>query len=461
MKTGLSKHSDFRLSTLPVRAIKFALSLTVGVMGVGAYYASPSSSAAPVTSRENVKPGAEFAAKPDGVLQEVGGQGFSHPGADRQEALLGALKFFLPFPTSNGRSCATCHRPEDDFGLTPATVEARYQALQARRRKDPGADDPLFRSIDADDFDQDFTTLRTKALVRVVLPLPPNVKLADDPSATTVAVWRSVPTPVNSGITAPYQHDGRLGALEEQALSALRAHSEITKDPKPEALSQLAAFQRNLFSSKGVLQLATALEAGATPPDPDPPLNDLEKQGKATFIQFCAKCHGGPTQTVNADARFLPVPARGPAPGAQAFVNIFVQTPRPPAPFFDGLPSAGLPARTYIVTLPNGATQTVITSDPGRGLITGDIREFGRFDVPTLYGISKTAPYFHDNSAATLEQVIDHYQALFKFLQFSDESQGLFAPAGGNGQGCNQGECGFSPIPESLIQGLLAYLRKI
>lgn len=98
-----------------------------------------------------------------------------------------AIEFFKPHKDGNGRSCATCHRPEDNFALTPATVEARYQALQARRREDPNADDPLFRSIDADDFDQDFTTLRTKALVRVVLPLPPNIRLADDPSARSVA----------------------------------------------------------------------------------------------------------------------------------------------------------------------------------------------------------------------------------------------------------------------------------
>ena len=91
------------------------------------------------------------------------------------------IEFFTPHKSGNGRSCATCHRPEDHFGLTPTTVEARYQALQARRQYDPHADDPLFRSIDADDFDQDFTTLRTKALVRVVLPLPLNVTLADDP----------------------------------------------------------------------------------------------------------------------------------------------------------------------------------------------------------------------------------------------------------------------------------------
>jgi cytochrome c peroxidase len=375
-------------------------------------------------------------------------------------AFTDAIEFFKPHQSGNGRSCATCHRPEDHFGLTPATVEARYQALQTRRQTDPQADDPLFRSIDADDFDQDFTTLRTKALVRVVLPLPPNVKLADDPSATTVAVWRAVPTSVNAGLTAPYQADGRLATLEDQALSAMHAHSEIRRDPHAKTLARLTEFQDHLFSSQGVRHLARALEAGDPPPDPDPPLTALEQQGKATFEHFCASCHGGPTKTVNTDARFLPVPQRGPLPGAQAFVNISVQTPRPPVPFFNGLPSANLPPQTYIVTLPNGTEQTVVTSDPGRGLITGDIREFGRFDVPTLFGISRTAPYFHDNSVATLEQVIDHYQALFSFIQFVDETQGLFAPEA-NGQGCNPGECGFSPIPESLIPGLLAYLRKL
>ena len=35
-------------------------------------------------------------------------------------------------------------------------------------------------------------------------------------------------------------------------------------------------------------------------------------------------------------------------------------------------------------------------------------------DTTQLRGISKTAPYFHNNSAATLEEVLDHYDALFK-----------------------------------------------
>ena len=52
----------------------------------------------------------------------------------------------------NGRSCADCHMPSDQFQLSPASAEARFQQLQMRRRWNPKADDPLFRPIDADDF---------------------------------------------------------------------------------------------------------------------------------------------------------------------------------------------------------------------------------------------------------------------------------------------------------------------
>ena len=82
------------------------------------------------------------------------------------------MNFFRPFPGGNGRSCATCHHPRDGFSLSPATVEARWQRLQRARRHNPGATDPLFRAIDADDGEDDFTLLRTRALVKVRVALP-------------------------------------------------------------------------------------------------------------------------------------------------------------------------------------------------------------------------------------------------------------------------------------------------
>ena len=35
---------------------------------------------------------------------------------------------------ANGRACADCHMPTDSFQLSPASVEARFQFLQWRRR---------------------------------------------------------------------------------------------------------------------------------------------------------------------------------------------------------------------------------------------------------------------------------------------------------------------------------------
>ena len=47
--------------------------------------------------------------------------------------------------------------------------------------------------------------------------------------------------------------------------------------------------------------------------------------------------------------------------------------------------------------------------DLGRGTITGNRYDNGKFRIPTLRNIALTAPYMHDGRFATLEEVIDHY----------------------------------------------------
>ena len=46
-------------------------------------------------------------------------------------------------------------------------------------------------------------------------------------------------------------------------------------------------------------------------------------------------------------------------------------------------------------------------------LVTGRTADFNSFEIPALYGISKIAPYFHDNSAKTLRDVTKLYQLGF------------------------------------------------
>ena len=47
--------------------------------------------------------------------------------------------------------------------------------------------------------------------------------------------------------------------------------------------------------------------------------------------------------------------------------------------------------------------------DPGRAAVTKESEDFGKFKTPTLRNVTRTAPYMHDGSLATLEEVIAFY----------------------------------------------------
>jgi cytochrome c peroxidase len=385
--------------------------------------------------------------------------------------------------SANGRSCADCHMETDSFQLSPASAEARFQALQTRRQTDRFADDPLFREIDADDFRlkgegaTDFSNLRQNGLVRIAFALPPNIRLVDPvtnaPSTETFAdVWRSVPTVNDVVLTGPdgvnpwtrgpnasggYQLDARVTTLQEQALGALTNHAEIQNAPPQQLLDDLASVQRVLFTNHRVRALAKAVREGRTPlPDTDPPLNALEQQGKAVFVRACTQCHGGPGQSTT------------PAPGAR-FHNIGSQCPRPvdtvtPARFvFDPCPPRlARNERTYEITLSDGSRIRRTSSDPGRALVTGFVdgplalNDWDKFDMPTLRGLARTAPYFHNNSAATLEAVVDHYDAFFKRFRLNTAAAPV-VPPGLSTDGVNVDR----PHTPEERAALLAYLRKL
>jgi cytochrome c peroxidase len=402
---------------------------------------------------------------------------------------------------ANGRACADCHMATDNFQLSPANVEARFQLLQLRRRGDSDADDPLFRPIDADDFRSngesasDFSNLRQNGLIRITFPLPPNIRLIDPatnlPSAETeVDVWRSVPTVNDVALTGPdngilwsrgpnptggYQLDARIATLQEQANGALINHAQVQSAAPQQLLDDLASFQRVLFTNHGVRELSAAVRAETTPlPDPDGPLTTLEEQGKIVFARACTQCHGGPgLSTPQA------TPQAPPAPVIR-YHNILSQCPRPvdAAPqarfaFAVCAPQLARNARTYAIRLsvatptpagilPAGTIVRRTSSDPGRALLTGFVGgaapqdDWDKFDVPGLRGISRTAPYFHNNSAASLEEMVDHYIELFKRVE-ANFVLGTAIPPIATTDGVNFDR---RPTPEER-EALLAYLRKL
>jgi cytochrome c peroxidase len=392
----------------------------------------------------------------------------------------------------NGRSCADCHMPSEGFQLSPAAARARFDALQASRENNKNADDPLFRPVDADDFringDNaiDFSNLVENGLIRITMPLPLNVKLIDPATGqptdeTSVDLWRAVMPVPNVAISGPdgvlpiwppgaprppimgqdpngpnrqggYQHDARFGTLQEQARGALFAHAQVSVEPPARMLDDLAAFQQTLFSSPGVELLADAILSGSTPfLDPDPELDELEQQGKVVFNRACAQCHGGtlhPSGSTPETTFVRPI---------TRYHNIETACPRPATDGYAPCPQRlARNARTYRITRADGTFQFVTTSDPGRLLLTGQPADVERMDITQLRGISKTAPYFHNNSAATLKAVLDHYDAFFASLARLIPPPNLPALLSSNGLVVDRG---FVTADERAA--LLAYLRKL
>jgi cytochrome c peroxidase len=179
----------------------------------------------------------------------------------------------------------------------------------------------------------------------------------------------------------------------------------------------------------------------------DPELDPIEAHGKEKFEEFCAKCHGGPAQVENLENRIFP-PFDGTTNPLS--LNVGISNPLPagfPQTPLQG-PDRDLPEFRFEVDLPNGSRVTLSSSDPGTVLT--DVRAletvagnqvFNRFDIPQLRGIERTAPYFHDHRARTLEEVVRHYQAFFFFI---NTVRGLPLPL----------------IPDEDIEPIVAYTRR-
>ena len=259
----------------------------------------------------------------------VSSQGHGHGHGPKPK---GDELFETAFDDTNGRSCATCHVLNEHTVLTPAHVNA----LLAEN-----PNDPLFNPIDADDPLAAVPTYEhlKKGLVRVVLNLPPNMDLLDfdgnvvTPPDRTLAVWRAVPSVENTGISGPYQYDGRKATLQEQAQSAITSHSQGPTVSQRD-LNAIAEFQQEQFTSKRAEKVAKKLAHGVPVEDIERPelsmkLTPAQKRGRDVYDKACEACHGGAknNQVINRDVHDLAFLELKPDGNV-----VFDSTVTPPAP---------------------------------------------------------------------------------------------------------------------------------
>lgn len=339
----------------------------------------------------------------------------------------------------NDRVCGTCHEPEVFGTLTPEFVQEQF-AL------DP--DGPLFRALDSDDGQgSSYDRLLEHATIRIPFETPYDevlgraIRRCDAPGLDTVFVLRGNPTVFNVALEEMLMHDGReSGDLETQARNAILTHAEPERDPTPDELTAIARFQEAMFSHEAVKAF---LDRGAELRLPDG-TTPSEIRGRTFFEpdRQCGVCHSGPM--LNRISEFHTDPE---AVGGRFESTSVGSEPDNPNPKYEWCfvdpatgeiaPPVGVPLGGAPEYVRNGRVYRRPVADPGIALVrdpttdvpmtlpggtevtvTSALRSafvgLPLFKIPTLWGTPETPPYFHDNSARDLDEVMEHYNFMFR-----------------------------------------------
>jgi cytochrome c peroxidase len=304
----------------------------------------------------------------------------------------------------NGRTCATCHAGKNET-LSPEDI--------VRLARHGRHDDPIFRSIDADVVGGNtYDRLLTNATIRINIPLPDNVAIQGS-TARSAELFRGIPSTLNAPALQPVlMADGRAPNLQAQAAGAIAAHMEPGTTPTQDQLDDIAAYEQTQFSSAQLESFA----AGGPEPVLPPGRTDSEKRGRIFFtddahslVPRCVHCHSGPMLDTTSPGLqdIFGVPA-----GSKVFTA-----------FVSQLQTGGGTPVTYEFTDASGNVTTYTSTDPGRALISGNPAEADMFKITTLWNAKNTAPYFHNNGAKNLDELMDHYQNMFGLFGLSLSTQ--------------------------------------
>ena len=268
----------------------------------------------------------------------------------------------------NGRTCASCHRPTDNFGLTPAFIAALPQ------------DDPVFIAESNPDLAANFEKPRLMREFALILENQDGFgDLANDFNLRgiphTLAMRNSIDNP--AGARTGWSGDGAPGdgSLRSFATGAVIQHFTKTTNrvagvdfrlPTDAELDALEAFQLSLGRQED-LQLPLPLKGV------------VAARGQAIFLDNalgkCNACH------FNAGANANPA-IFGPGAGNLNFNTGVEDLPDQPADL----------------------TGELVPPDDGFG-VPGN----GEFNTPTLVEAADTGPFFHNNAVETIEGSVAFY----------------------------------------------------
>lgn len=225
----------------------------------------------------------------------------------------------------------------------------------------------------------------------------------------TTRNWRNSPTLINVAFQKYLFHDGRASTLEDQALFPMMSAFEMNQNldyleeeirSVPEYVAEfkevfgdgdvtreriamaIAAFERTLISRDAPLDRFLAGDTQALSPQALKGYEIFTGRGK------CTECHYGFNLV---DDRFHAL-----------------QVGENPEHLADPRIAA---TRRFVAKVYHFEEYRTLAEDPGRYLITKDQKDWKAFRTPTLREIASTAPYMHNGVYATLDEVIEFFNA--------------------------------------------------
>jgi cytochrome c peroxidase len=414
--------------------------------------------------------GIDVAAAKSTTLTTSNGFGTAITSAPTPIDLSSSNDFFHDFGT-NGRTCGTCHKPDQGWSISAAATRAL-----------PGTD-PIFVFDGSDCLppgqanpspSQNSQSLLRAGLIRVEESIPANADYAlvqytdpfhcaGNPTETGVVRMYRRPLPsANSFFLATIMWDGREPSLAHQANDATLGHAQALSPLSGTQQNGIAAFESGTFfaqSTIGNVKLDLSVNGGSQyllntvapaftigindvfSPSFTPVVFTLYTKWETNTGIDVQEAIGRGEKLFNSrpitisGVRGLNAPT-GPAPASfSGFCGSCHDTPNvgnhsvplaidigvadPNAP---GLDTSQLPVYTF-----RSGSQTITLTDPGRGIVTGKFADLGKFKGPVLRGLASRAPYFHNGAAPDLGAVLDFYNARFGVGLTAQEKSDLIA----------------------------------
>jgi cytochrome c peroxidase len=350
-------------------------------------------------------------------------------------------EFFQEFGT-NDRECGTCHRIDQGWTISAANTRVLFEltrGLHPLFRTNDGANSPSADVSTVKARRAAYSMLLSRGTIRVGIGMPASAEFEliaiDDPyghaSATELSLFRRPLPAANLTFIKQVMWDGRVtgetidAALAEQANGATIGHAAAITPLTSDVRDAIVGFETALFNAQTYVRGAGRLDSHGGRGGPEALATQELVAGRFDLFDAYSNSTNATRRSIFRGQELFNTKTRqtgGTCLSCHSAKNVGTNVN---GRMFNIGVSAGArrTADQPLYTMRRITTQEIITTtDPGRALITGAWSDMDRFKTPSIRGLAARAPYFHDGSARTLDDVVDFYEEALGF-SFTKQEQ--------------------------------------